>query len=148
MPDAAGPTIVIAGTREDWPGGPRTLTPRYPTREPNGTLWFGAELPAGDQVWFRIAEEAIGRMPEKTPRDRGARLVDALIVWITPDRQDVNGYLEELNERCNRLYEIQCRHDDDPRLPNIESRRVEVSDWFSEQDDCIRQKFEPYLRLQ
>ena len=26
-------------------------------------------------------------MPEKTPRDRGARLVDALIVWITPDRQ-------------------------------------------------------------
>ena len=26
-------------------------------------------------------------MPEKTPRARGARLVDALIVWITPDRQ-------------------------------------------------------------
>ena len=59
--------------------------------------------------------------------------------------EDVNGYLEELNERCNRLYEIQCRHDD-PRLPNIESR-VEVSDWFSEQDDYIKQKFEPYLRL-
>ena len=78
--------VVIEGTREDWPGGARTLTPRYPTREPNGTFWFGAELPAGDQVWFRIAEEAIGRMPEKTPRDRGARLVDALIVWITPDR--------------------------------------------------------------
>ena len=37
-------------------------------------------------MWFRIAEEAIGRMPEKTPRDRGARLVDALLVWITPDR--------------------------------------------------------------
>ena len=74
--------VVIKGTREDWPGGARTLTPRYPTREPNGTFWFGAELPAGDQVWFRIAEEAIGRMPEKTPRDRGARLVDALIVWI------------------------------------------------------------------
>ena len=55
------------------------------------------------------------------------------------------GTLEELNERCNRLYEIQCRHDD-PRLPNIESR-VEVSDWFSEQDDYIKQKFEPYLRL-
>ena len=33
----------------------------------------------------RIAEEAIGRMPEKTPRARGARLVDALIVWITPE---------------------------------------------------------------
>ena len=79
--------IVIEGRREDWPGGARTLTPRDPTREPNGTLWFGAELPAGDQVWFRIAEEAIDRMPEKTPRDRGARLIDALIVWITPDRQ-------------------------------------------------------------
>ena len=79
--------VVIEGTREDWPGGARTLTPRYPTREPNGTFWFGAELPAGDQVWFRIAEDGIGRMPEKTPRDRGARLVDALIVWITPDRQ-------------------------------------------------------------
>ena len=81
--------IVIGGAREDWPGGPRTLTPREPTREPNGTLWFGAELdPDGDhdQVWFRIAEEAIGRMPEKTPAARGQRLVDALIVWITPAR--------------------------------------------------------------
>ena len=35
---------VIAGTREDWPGGPRTLTPREPTREPNGTLWFGGRV--------------------------------------------------------------------------------------------------------
>ena len=79
--------IVIAGRRDDWPGGARTLTPREPTREPNGTLWFGAELdPDGDQVWFRIAEEAINRMPEKTPAARGRRLVDALIVWITPDR--------------------------------------------------------------
>ena len=60
--------IVIGGAREDWPGGPQTLTPREPTREPNGTLWFGAELdPAGGQVWFRIAEEAIGRMPAETP---------------------------------------------------------------------------------
>ena len=83
--------VVIEGRREDcedWPGGSRTLTAREPTREPNGTFWFGAELgPDGEQVWFRIAEEAVGRMPEKTPRDRGARLVDALIVWITPDRQ-------------------------------------------------------------
>ena len=31
----------IVGTREDWPGGARTLTPREPTREPNGTLWSG-----------------------------------------------------------------------------------------------------------
>ena len=90
MPDAAGPTIVIAGTREDWPGGPRTLTPRDPTREPNGRiLWFGAELdPDGSQqVWFRITAEAVGRMREKTPRARGARLIDALLAWLTPDRQ-------------------------------------------------------------
>ena len=61
---------------------------RPPSREPNGrTCWFGAELdPDGDQVWFRIDDEAIGRMPEKTPAARGARLIDALIVWITPDR--------------------------------------------------------------
>ena len=90
MPDAAGPTIVIAGTREDWPGGPRTLTPRDPTREPNGRiLWFGAELdPDGSQqVWFRITAEAVGRMREKTPRARGARLIDTLLAWLTPDRQ-------------------------------------------------------------
>ena len=80
--------IVIAGTREDWPRGARTLTPHDPTREPNGrTLWFGAELdPDGSQVWFRIDEYAIGRMPEKTPAARGDRLIDALIVWITTDR--------------------------------------------------------------
>ena len=60
--------IVIEGRREDWPGGARTLTPRVPTPEPNGTFWFGAELDRhGGQVWFRVAGEAIGRMPEKTP---------------------------------------------------------------------------------
>ena len=47
MPDAAGPKIVIAGTREDWPGGAQTRTPRDPTREPNGQiLWFWAALAA------------------------------------------------------------------------------------------------------
>ena len=61
--------IVVEGRREDWPRGIRTLTPHDPIREPNGrTLWFGAELaPDGSQVWFRIDEDAIGRMPEKTP---------------------------------------------------------------------------------
>ena len=35
-----------------WPGGPRTLTRRDPSREPNGqTFWFGAEFdPDGAQV--------------------------------------------------------------------------------------------------
>ena len=80
--------VVIEGRRGDWPGGPRILTARPPSREPNGrTCWFGAELdPDGGQVWFRLDEEAIGRMPERTPHDRGDRLIDALIVWITPDR--------------------------------------------------------------
>ena len=53
-----------------------------------GTERAGAGLdPDGEQVWFRIDEEAIGRMPEKTPAARGDRLIDALIVWVTPDRQ-------------------------------------------------------------
>ena len=39
------PAIVIEGTRGDWLGGPRTLTPLDPDREPNRrTFWFGAEL--------------------------------------------------------------------------------------------------------
>ena len=47
----------------------------------------GTELDSdGDQVWFRVAEETINRLSEKTPTDRGRRLVDALIVWITPQR--------------------------------------------------------------
>ena len=74
MPDAAGPEIVIAGTREDWPGGAQTLTPRDPTREPNGRiLWFGTELdPDGSQqVWFRFTAAAVGRMRgEDAPRPR------------------------------------------------------------------------------
>ena len=78
--------IIIEGWHGDWPGGPRILMARPPSREPNGrTCWFGAELdPDGDQVWFRIDDEAIGRMPEKTPAARGDRLIDALIVWLTP----------------------------------------------------------------
>ena len=54
-----------------------------------GSLWFGAALDAdgSQQVWFRITAEAVGRMREKTPRARGARLIDALLAWLTPDRQ-------------------------------------------------------------
>lgn len=83
-----GPEIVIEGTRADWPGGARTLLPRDPGREPNGqTLWFGAEVdPDGCQVWFRITSESIGRMTEKTPCARGGRLLDALLVWLSPSR--------------------------------------------------------------
>ena len=81
-------TIVIAGTRGDWPGGARTLTPRDPFPEHNGqTFWFGADLaPDGSQLWFRIRSEAVLRMKEQTPRARGDRLVDALLAWTAPDR--------------------------------------------------------------
>ena len=82
------PVIVIEGTREDWPGGPRTLTPLDPNREPNRlTFWFGAELaPAGNQVWFQITGETIERMPEETPGAHGNRLVDALLAWLSDNR--------------------------------------------------------------
>ena len=88
---ASEQAIVIGGTAEDWPDG-RTLTPRKATRESNGTLWFGAELnPAGDHVWFRIAEEAIRRLPDTTPEGRGRRLLNALHVWLAADRSLKSG---------------------------------------------------------
>ena len=84
MPDGAL-VIVIDGTREDWPGGPRTLTPLDPDLEPNRrTCWFGTSLtPAGPQVWFRITGEVVRRMPETTPGARGHRLVDVLLAWLS-----------------------------------------------------------------
>ena len=93
------PRIVIEGTREDWPGGPRTLTPLDPHQEaPNRMItWFGAELaPDDNEVWFRITLEAVHRMEEKTPGARGNRLVDALLAWLSddPDHQlaDLNRF--------------------------------------------------------
>ena len=77
------PAIIIAGERGDWPGGAGTLRPRRPTREPNGALWFGTELEAsGDQVWFRIEEEDVGRLPGNDPGARGRLLVDALLARV------------------------------------------------------------------
>ena len=85
MPDSEH-AIVIAATAEDWLDG-RTLTPRRTTREPNGTLWFGADLEReGDQLWFRIAEAAIQRMADTTPEGRGRRVLNALHVWVAGDR--------------------------------------------------------------
>ena len=90
------PVIIIEGTREDWPGGPRTLTRLDPNREPNRlTFWFGAELaPDDNEVWFRITLEAVRRMQEKTPGVRGNRLVDALLAWLSDNRDH---QLEDLN---------------------------------------------------
>ena len=102
MADAEG-AILIAGRRDDWPGGSRTLTPRKATREPNGALWFGAELDGSDaQVWFRIDEESIGRLPDKTPEARGRRLVDALLTWVgksdRPLRSALNRFAVRVSE--------------------------------------------------
>ena len=45
-----GPAIVVEGTRKDWPGGPRTLTPLDPDREPNRqTFWFGDQFAPAQQ---------------------------------------------------------------------------------------------------
>ena len=50
-------------------------------------LWFGADIdPEGDQVWFRIAEDAIYRMADSTPPARDRRLLDALHVRLAADR--------------------------------------------------------------
>ena len=74
MPDAAGPKIVIAGTRKDWPGGAQTLMPRDPTREPNGRiLWFGAALDPDGKPAGVVPDHGGGRRPdagEDAPRPR------------------------------------------------------------------------------
>ena len=94
--------IVIAGRRHDWPDGPRTLKPRQATREPNGTLWFGAELDgSGDQVWFRIDQQSIGRMPDKTPEARGRRLVDALLAQVRKSDLPLRSALNRFEARVS-----------------------------------------------
>ena len=63
--------IVIAGTREDWPRGARTLTPHDPTREAERAdpLVRGrARSRRQPGVVPDRRRTAIGRMPEKTPR--------------------------------------------------------------------------------
>ena len=105
-----GPAIVIDVTREDWPGGPRTLTPLDPNREPNQqTFWFGAEFtPDGNRVWFRITGEAIERMPENTPLRRGNLLARLLLVWI---EEDPDHQLEDLNR-----FQVYVSDDGDTRI--------------------------------
>ena len=74
---------------------------RLPPLTPAGqrdrqNFWFGADLdPDGNQVWFRIALEAVRRMKGQTPGARGERLVNALLAWLTPGRQlerDINRF--------------------------------------------------------
>ena len=80
-------SIVVKDTR-DWPnGGARTLNsvPGCHTREKRGHHSFVAQFDPGDnEVWFWITAEACGRMRETTTtaRERGSRLVDALVDWV------------------------------------------------------------------
>ena len=85
-----GPKIVIAGKRENWPGGPRTLTLRDRTREPNGrSLWFGAELDpdgspgvvSGSRRW---PAAGCGR---RRPAPVASAWSTPFLAWMTPDRQ-------------------------------------------------------------
>ena len=81
----------------DCPGGPGTLRPRRASRERNGALWFGAELDGSDyQVWFRIEEEDVGRLPGNDPGARGRLLVDALLARVK--RSDI-----QLQSAINRF---------------------------------------------
>ena len=67
--DAAGKHDV--GVR----GGPNCHTAGLELRWPGPSAWSSS-----------IAAEDIGRMPAETSTARGRCLIDALIVWITPDR--------------------------------------------------------------
>ena len=92
-----GPAIVIDGECPTWPSGPQTLTELPADRERDRhVFWFGTRLaPNGNEVWFRITPEAIERMPEQSPRRRGAHLGAVLRTWLSddPERQ-----LEDFNE--------------------------------------------------
>ena len=96
-----GQPIVIEGTREDWPGGPRTLTRLDPAGRPRPTTFrFGALVePDGLLVWFRIDSDEMQLLlentPEDTPEARGARLVAAMIAWLS---EGAEHRLEDLNE--------------------------------------------------
>ena len=80
------PDIVIEGDFKGWPGGARALIRAYPAapreRPFRGAFWFGGQLEDGSEIWFRITSEAIQQMREKSPTERGARLVHALIAWL------------------------------------------------------------------
>ena len=53
-----------------------------------------ALAPDDNRVWCRITMEAVRRMQEETPGARGNRLVDALLAWLSDDR---DRQLEDLN---------------------------------------------------
>ena len=63
---------------------------------------MGAELDGtGDQVWFRIDQQSIGRMPDKTPEARGRRLVDALLAQVGKSDPPLKSALNRFEARVS-----------------------------------------------
>ena len=91
------PDIVIEGTFDFSPGDTRTFTALHPERDTERHAFrFGAELdPGNNHVWFRITPEAIDRMREQQPEERGDRLVAALITWLG---ESADNQLENVSE--------------------------------------------------
>lgn len=85
--------------------------------EPNGTLWFEADLDReGDWIWLRIEEKAIRRMPDATPEGRGRRVLDALHVWRAAPRP--------LRWGTNRFkVRVATRPEREHSLTNVETTR-------------------------
>ena len=89
----------MAGRRES-PDAPRP----HPGTE--RTFWFGAELvPDSRQVWFRITEEAIARIPAETPTARGQHLVNALILRMMMENRPLRCGINRFEVRVSETGE-------------------------------------------
>ena len=52
-------------------------------------------------MWFRVASEAVGRLPADTPGARGDHVIDTLLAWLPPDDQlerDVNRFEVQVSD--------------------------------------------------
>ena len=79
---------VIAGPRDEGPGGTRTPDARAPPpgNRADGLLWFGAELGADGSQVLRITAAAVGRMGEKDAPRPGRPPHRHPLAWLTPGR--------------------------------------------------------------
>ena len=56
---------------------------------------------SSDQVWLRIDERSIGRMPDTTPEARGRRLVDALLAQVRKSDLPLKSALNRFEARVS-----------------------------------------------
>ena len=92
------PDIVIAGTRGDWAGGARTLTPRDPCPEPDGQELL-VRRRSRPRRQPGVVPDHLGRRPPDAAGDarspRRAPDLDALLAWMKPYGQlgpDINRF--------------------------------------------------------